>query len=168
MGENTQLSGLGKLYFAPKADIKPGVPLDEQPWQEVDLNDKAPLCKGDETDGSSTDYSNKGFCITGTMTIESTKRLKKQFKAMLCGEGRLPRCEKKRRLNRVLRDKDRCQFFARLLPVNPQMADGYMAMLLFPERLQGNTVILHPVELRLLNLLKKRISRMKVTSNKTN
>ena len=98
MEEKQQLTGLGKLYVT-TADDK-----NLERLMEIDC-EATHLHTIDMEDGG-WEKDKKGFTFTGTATIEADEQSRKFFKRLAEGDGRLPRKEKKRRIGRVMRNKD--------------------------------------------------------------
>lgn len=157
MWEKGQPTGIGRIYFttAVDKDMEHLAPL-EGPFVGV-----SSLHTGDD---GQEDGGKKGFFITGTARIDESK-LTRDFRRLLRG-GRLPRWEKKRRIMRIMRDKELLVWMLSL-----SMAKGGMEVLpvvaaaqLFPDRIRtdakvGALVTLEPAQLRLLKAFVRRVAR---------
>lgn len=101
MGEKEQIpAGIGKMYFT-TADDK-----NLEHLQEVELKNCTLNLNDADTEGEShwADNNDKGWTFTGTATLAPNKSTELMRK-ILHGSGRLPRKEKKRRRNRIMRNK---------------------------------------------------------------
>lgn len=111
----------------------------------------------------------KGWTITATGRLdlpEGEKQAKRIWKLLADGEGRLPRKEKKRRINSIMRNEKTLIGFVLLTMINPARANDLAAHLLFPERVAravGTNVRLvflkNPAQTRLVHLFTKRITK---------
>jgi len=102
MGEELIPAGLGKLYIAPAGDMNP------EHLQPIELHSVAIDLGGGESYASESTWGNdgcKGYCITGTLKLENNKETQKHLQKLMRGQGRLPRKEKKRMRNSILRNK---------------------------------------------------------------
>lgn len=177
MGEgNMNPAGLGgKLYFCRKEDFKkdPNTPM-----QEVKLSEPAHL-EGlrivfkSQADGATEENYRKdnGWTVTLTGTFEVPKerelQQKKMLRRMLFGEGRLPRKEKKRRMNRVLRNRMAVMTIAKMMLDDSCMVQSVIASCMFPEQIQrttdGSFVIMpSPAQLRAVTLCMNRFPRVAI------
>lgn len=175
--ENMNPAGLGsKLYFCRKEDLeKAPAPL---PMQEVKLSEPAHL-EGhridfkSQADGAAeeNDRKDKGWTVTLTGTLEVPKerelQQKKMLRRMLFGEGRLPRKEKKRRMNRVLRNRMAVMTIAKMMLDDSCMVQSVIASSMFPEQIQRTTdgsfvIIPKPAQLLAVTLCMKRIPRVAI------
>ena len=157
MGEKGQPTGIGRIYFttAGDKDMEHLAPL-EGPFVGV-----SSLHTGDD---GQEDGGKKGFFITGTVRIDKSK-LKRDLWRRLRG-GRLPRREKKRRIMRIMRDKELLVWMLSL-----SLAKGGMEALidvaaaqLFPDRIRTDAkenalAILESAQLRLLRTFGHRMLR---------
>lgn len=164
-----------KLYIGRAEDFEkdPNCPM-----QEVELSDPAHL-EGhridfkSQADGATEENDGKGngwtVTLTGTFEVPKDRELqqKKMLRRMLFGEGRLPRKEKKRRLNRVLRNRMAVMTIAKMMLDDSWMVQSVIASSMFPEQIQRTTdgsfiVIPNPAQLRAVTLCMKRIPRMAI------
>lgn len=102
MGEELIPTGLGKLYIAPTGDITP------EHLQPIELHSVAIYLGDEESYASESTWGNnggKGYCITGMLKLENNKETRKNLQKLMRGQGRLPRKEKKRMRNSILRNK---------------------------------------------------------------
>lgn len=157
MGEKGQPIGIGRIYFttAGDKDMKHLTPL-EAPVVSV-----SGLHTGDD---GQEDGGKKGFFITGTVRIDESK-LTRNFRRLLRG-GRLPRREKKRRIMRIMRNKELLVWMLSLSLTKGGMEAliDVAAAQLFPDRIRtdakGNAlVILESAQLRLLTTFVHRMAR---------
>ena len=153
MGEKEQTpAGLGQLYFT-TVDDKEMKNLRPVGLCKTTLN----VSTNEEVESHWAD--NKGYEITGTLHLDNSqaKKLRK-----LLSDGHMPRKEKKRRKNRVLRDRQLLTRIAIALWTNDYY--GYMMACgkMFPERFKRDecdnpVLILQPYEHKLARILVKRI-----------
>lgn len=165
MGEQGQLAGLGKLYVT-TADDKNLEHLQEVKVHKIDFKD---IPYDVEHHWNEKD---KGFTITATARIdcpEGNKQVQKLLKQLTEGEGRLPRKEKKRRINRIMRNERALIGLILLTMINPMQVHDMVACLLFPEcigRAEGCNVsvvcLKNPAQTRLIHLFTKRITKNNV------
>lgn len=102
MGEELIPAGLGKLYIAPAGDMNP------EHLQPIELHSVAIDLGDGESHASESTWGNnggKGYCITGTLKLENNKETRKNMQKLMRGQDRLPRKEKKRMRNSILRNK---------------------------------------------------------------
>ena len=171
MGEEEQIpAGLGKLYFT-TADDK-----NTEHLQEVELKGHCIDFKDLDTEGEGkSDWAGndgKGWTITATARLDSPegeKQAKRIWKLLTEGEGRLPRKEKKRRINSIMRNEKTLIGFVLLTMINPAQAHDMAAYLLFPERVgraEGCNVpvvcLKNHASIRLVHLFTKRITKNNV------
>ena len=150
MGEQEIPAGLGQLYVT-TADDKELKNLRPVGLCKTTLN----ASKNEKVESCWSD--NKGYEITGTLHFDNsqTKKIRK-----LLSDGRMPRKEKKRRKNRVLRD---CKLLTRIaIAVWINDYYGYMMACgkMFPERFKMDefnnpVLILQPNEHKVASNLVK-------------
>lgn len=120
-------AGIGSTVYVISADkvrIADGSPMDGKGFYKIDMTDNG---------GGMTREKRDGYSITGTVTFEDGDAVKK-LKLRFLPHVRLPRREKKRRLNRVIRH---LQLKATILLLNaykPSMGQMLALSLLFPDR----------------------------------
>lgn len=120
-------AGLGSTVYICRADdlkMAGGIPLSDAGFHKIDLTDNG---------GGLTRESKSGYKITGTMTLEDSKT-SEIMKRLFNPRVRLPRKEKKRRLNNVMRH---LQMKATIILLNAFGRTGQMLALslLFPDKL---------------------------------
>ena len=127
-----EYSGIGRIYIARRGGDKIGEPVELDSFPEVA---NALTIKEDENGHKGF---NPGFTIKGDITIERTKILHFWHEI----EGRIPRKEKKRRLNRVLRN-DINKFTIQMLTYvkNPNL-QVFIMKAMFPEKAETDTPII--------------------------
>lgn len=168
MGEELAPAGLGtKLYVCPVEDFKknPNAPMQEvKPLEgfHIDLSN-AP--KREDSD----EKPSKGWSVTATGTIDCkpSPETQRMWRRMLLGEGRLPRKEKKRRMNRVLRDRRVVMLVASMIASNSTQVMDVLATVMYPEQIQktvdGSFIIIpNPAQTRAAWLCSKRIPKQAV------
>lgn len=145
-------AGLGQLYFT-TVDDKELKNLRPVGLCKTTLN----VSPDEEVESHWSD--NKGYEVTGTLYFDNrqARKLRK-----LLSDGRMPRKEKKRRKNRVLRDRELLTRIAIALWINDYY--GYMMACgrMFPERFKvdecdNRVLILQPNEHKVASILVKRI-----------
>ena len=162
-------AGLGKLYFTTAED------KNLEHLQEVELKDRIDFKDIDIEDDSKNhwgDNDGKGWAVTATARLDSPegeKQARRIWKQVTEGEGRLPRKEKKRRINRIMRNERALIGLILLTMINPMQVHDMVACLLFPEcigRVEGSNVpvvcLKNPAQTRLIHLFKKRITKNNV------
>lgn len=117
-------AGLGKLYFT-TADDK-----NLEHLQEVKLR-KADFDVPDDVEHHWEGNQVKGFTITGTATLEIDKVNTKNLRKLMYGQGRLPRKEKKRRVNSIMRNRVLLTEVALSLWIHEQYAYSMIAGKMF-------------------------------------
>lgn len=166
---------VGKLYFCRKEDFEkdPNTPM-----QEVELSAPAQL-EGhridfkSQADGATeeNDRKDKAWTVTLTGTFEVPKerelQQKKMLRRILFGEGRLPRKEKKRRMNRVLRNPMTVMTIFKMMQDNSYMVQSVVASCMFPEQIQRTTdgsfvITPNPAQLRTVTLCMNRFPRVAI------
>lgn len=157
MGEQGTPTGLGQLYFT-TADDKELKNLRPVGLCKTTLN----VSTNEEVESHWAD--NKGYEITGTLHLDNrqARKLRK-----LLSDGRMPRKEKKRRKNRVLRDRKLLTRIAIALWINYYYGFMMAADKMFPERfkmdeLNNPVLILQPNENKVVCNLVKRIKENQV------
>ena len=127
-----------------------------------------------QADGAAeeNDRKDKGWAVTLTGTLEMSEERKLQQKKMwrriLLGEGRLPRKEKKRRMNRVLRNPMTVMTIFKMMLDNSCMVQSVISTCMFPEQIQrttdGSFVIIIPIpaQLRTVTLCMNRFPRVAI------
>ncbi len=127
-----EYSGIGKIYIARRGGDKIGEPVELDSFPEVA---NALTIKEDEKGHKGF---NPGFTIKGDFTIERTKILYFWHEI----EGRIPRKEKKRRLNRVLRN-DINKFTMQILRyVKNHNLQVFIMQAMFPEKAETGAPII--------------------------
>lgn len=152
-------AGLGStVYICRAEDLKMagGMPLADGTLHKINLTDNGDGLTGERK---------SGFQITGTMTLEDSKA-SEMVKRLLNPRVRLPRKEKKRRLNNVMRH---LQMKATIILLNSfgQRTGQMLALsLLFPDKLPmrvevfgQQAVTISETQAWLLRLLTKRLSK---------
>lgn len=166
MGEELAPAGLGtKLYICPAEDFKkdPSAPMQEvKPVLEgfhIDLSEAPKREDSDEKPG-------KGWSVTctGTLSCEPSPETQRMWRRLLLGEGRLPRKEKKRRMNRVLRDRKVVMLVASMIATNSSRVTDALTTVMFPDKLRRTTddslvVMPNPAQTRAAWLCSKRIPK---------
>lgn len=146
------------------------------PMQEIDLVhqdcgskldgiriDLSKMPKREDDDGQ----SGKGWTVTATARLDNPNAAK-QLKRMLFGEGRLPRKEKKRHMNMVLRDQKVLMFVSALMYNNSIHVLSVLTSLMFPEKIRSTTeqglyvVMPTPAQQRIVGLCMKRIPKQAI------
>ncbi|MBR6140918.1 MAG: hypothetical protein IKQ37_04040 [Bacteroidaceae bacterium] len=162
MGEKETPAGLGRIYVTTADDKK----LEHLQPIECHATDLKCIAGDGETEHGG--YSKNGWTITATARLDSPKddkTLKKFIKTMMSGSGRLPRKEKKRRVNRVMRDREELVKFAVISLGKTDTFFSLAACMLFPERILHDkdskqaTVYMNTAQHRLVSLFMKRIVR---------
>lgn len=152
MAEQEIPTGLGQLYFA-TADDKELKNLRPVGLCKTTLN----VSPDEKSESHWAD--NKGYELTGTLYLDN-RQARKLHK--LLSDGRMPRKEKKRRKNRVLRDRKLLTSIAIALWTNDYYGFMMAAGKMFPERfkmdeLNNPVLILQPNENKVVCKLVKRI-----------
>lgn len=154
MGEQGIPAGLGQLYFT-TADDK-----ELKHLRHVGLC-KTTLDVSPNEEMESHWPEHKGWEITGTVQLDNSqvKKLRK-----LLSDGRMPRKEKKRRKNRVLRDRELLTFIAIALWSNDYYAWMMACNRMYPERFKideynNRVLILQPNESKVIRILVKYITQ---------
>lgn len=149
-------AGLGSTVYICRADdlkMAGGIPLSDAGFHKIDLTDNG---------GGLTRESKSGYKITGTITLEDSKT-SEIMKRLFNPRVRLPRKEKKRRLNNVMRH---LQLKATIILLNAFGRTGQMLALslLFPDKLGmrvevfgQQAVTISETQAWLLHLLTKRL-----------
>lgn len=166
MGEEANTpAGIGKMYWTTADDknlehLKPidghivgSGGLHTEEWKEDDAERRS-----------------KGWVIQGTVRVDvDSQGLKKMHKLLTGGRGRLPRKEKKRRINRIARNKltlaflkyySFCMRIRHIGELHPLIGS-----MLFPDHVHKGTetgsinVCLNMAQLRLVNLFMHRLEK---------
>lgn len=124
--------GIGKIYIARSCGDKIGKPVELDSFPEVT---NALTITEDENGHKGF---NPGFTIKGDFTIERTKILHFWHEI----EGRIPRKEKKRRLNRVLRNNINKFTIQMLMYVKSHNLQVSIMQAMFPEKAETYTPII--------------------------
>lgn len=137
MGEEMQpLAGLGKLFVTTADDEN------LEHLQEIKMEDTKIRILNTENDNWKED-AGKGYYHTFTASIEPSKEVKALVKRLTRSRGRLPRKEKKRRKNRIMRNK---YLLIQILSVAALGEFGSVATevaeIMFPERMQASGQII--------------------------
>lgn len=148
-------AGLGSTVYVCRADGMPLTAVNDCKLHKIDLTD----------DGIKKEEEHKhGFSITATATFEEPK-MSVGLKRLLYPRVRLPRKEKKRRLNYVMRQLQLSSTIIILNSFSPETGCLLALSLLFPDRLPPRTVVIGrraititPTQGWLLRLLTKRLS----------
>lgn len=153
-----QPAGLGKLYVIRKDDIE---------MKPIELGAATELHVPElEEEARENPYSNKGFTITGTARIETDGEMPSALRKLICGEGRLPRKEKKRRMNKVLRNFSALMFMCGAYIDNDVNLMSYAAIWMFPDKTQAGdakyTFVLNtnPAQFRTIRLCVRRLPKL--------
>lgn len=163
-------AGLGKLYFTTAED------KNLEHLQEVELKghriDFKDIDIEDDSKNHWGDNDGNGWAVTATARLdlpEGEKQARRIWKQLTEGEGRLPRKEKKRRINRIMRNERDLTGLILLTIVNPMQVRDMVAYLLFPEcigRAEGYNVpvvcLKNPAQTHLIHLFTKRITKNNV------
>ena len=163
-------AGIGRMYVT-TADDK-----NLEHLQEIELKghhiDFSDLTAEDNDKSSWAGNDGKGWTITATARLDSPegeKQVKRLWKTLTEGEGRLPRKEKKRRINSIMRNEKTLIGFVLLTMINPAKAHDMAAYLLFQERVDRSDGCNVPVvclknhaQTRLVHLFMKRITKNNV------
>lgn len=159
MEENQQQpAGLGKLYVIRKDDIEMN-PIELGAATELHVPEL-------EEEARENPYSNKGFTITGTARIETDGEMPSALRKLIFGDGRLPRKEKKRRMNKLLRNHYALMFMCEAYIDNDVNLMSYAAMWMFPDKMQAGdakyTFVLNttPAQFRMIRLCVRRIPKL--------
>ena len=170
-------AGLGsKLYFCRKEDFEKATA--NLPMQEVKFGEPTNL-EGhridfkSQADGATEEKDRKdnGWTVTLTGTVKMSKeqelQQKKMWRRILLGEGRLPRKEKKRRMNRVLRDPMTVMTIFKMMLDNSCMVQSVIVAAMFPEQIQRTTngsfvIIPNHAQLRAVTLCMNRFPRVAI------
>ncbi len=153
-----QPAGLGKLYVIRKDDI-------EMKPIELGAATKLNVTESDE-DAQESPYSNKGFTITGTARIETDGEMPSALRKLIRGDGRLPRKEKKRRMNKLLRNHYALMFMCISYADGDENLIAYAAMWMFPDKKQAGdakyTFVLNtnPAQFRTIRLFVRRLPKL--------
>lgn len=152
-------AGLGStVYFCRADDLKMvgGMPLSDVGFHKIDLTDNG---------GGLTRERKSGFQATATVTLEDSKA-SEMVKRLLNPRVRLPRKEKKRRLNNVMRHLQMKATIVLLNSFGPRMGQMLALSLLFPDKLPmrvevfgQQAVTISETQAWLLRLLTKRLSK---------
>ncbi len=152
-------AGLGStVYICGADDLKMagGMPLSDVGFHKIDMTDNGDGLTGERK---------SGFQITGTMTLEDSKA-SEMVKQLLNPRARLPRKEKKRRLNNVMRHLQMKATIIMLNSVSPRTGQMLALSLLFPDKLPmrvevfgQQAVTISETQAWLLRLLTKRLSK---------
>lgn len=174
--ENRNPAGLGsKIYICRAEDFEKDPTT---PMQEVKLSEPAHL-EGhridfkSQADGATeeNDRKDKGWAVTLTGTVKMSEERKiqheKMWRRILLGEGRLPRKEKKRRMNRVLHNPMTVMAVFKMMLDNSCMVQSVMSACMFPEQIQRTTdgsfvIIPNPAQLRAATLCMNRFPRVAI------
>lgn len=159
MEENQQQpAGLGKLYVIRKDDIE---------MKPIELGAVTELHVPElEKEARENPYSNKGFTITGTARIETDGKMPSALRRLMRGDGRLPRKEKKRRMNKLLRNHYALMFMCLSYADGDQNLIAYAAAWMFPEKTQAGdgklTFVLNttPAQCRTIRLFVRRLPKL--------
>ncbi len=152
-------AGLGSTVYICRADdleMADGMPLSDAGFHKIDLTDNG---------GGLTRESKSGYQITATMTLEDSKA-SEMMKRLLNPRARLPRREKKRRLNNVMRHLQMKATIILLNSFSPRTGQMLALSLLFPDKLPmrvevfgKQAVTISETQAWLLRLLTKRLSK---------
>lgn len=152
-------AGLGSTVYICRADdleMSDGMPLPDAGFYKIDLTDNG---------GGLTRESKSGYQITGTMTLEDSK-VSEMVNRLLNPRVRLPRREKKRRLNNVMRHLQMKATIILLNSFSPRTGQMLALSLLFPDKLPmrvevfgQQAVTISETQAWLLRLLTKRLSK---------
>lgn len=152
-------AGLGSTVYICRADdlkMAGGIPLPDAGFHKIDLTDNG---------GGLTRESKSGYKITGTITLEDSKA-SEMVKRLLNPRVRLPRKEKKRRLNNVMRHIQMKATIIMLDALSPSTGQMLALSLLFPDKLPmrvevfgQQAVTISETQAWLLRLLTKRLSK---------
>ena len=152
-------AGLGStVYFCSADDLKmaDGMPLSDVGLHKIDLTDNG--------GGLTRDYRS-GFQATATVTLKDSKA-SESVKRLLNPRVRLPRKEKKRRLNNVMRHLQMKATIIMLNLFSPRTGQMLALSLLFPDKLPmrvevfwQKAVTISETQAWLLRLLTKRLSK---------
>ena len=167
MGEEANTpAGIGRLYFTTADDknLEHLTPLDGHIVSSGDLHTVNGWKK--EKDGQES----KGWTIQGTVRVDAdSKDIKRLHKLLTEGKGRLPRKEKKRRINRIARNKLTLAclkyycFCTKIRHIDELHA--LISSMLFPDHVHLDTdtgsvnVCLNMAQLRLVNLFMHRLEK---------
>lgn len=166
MGEELAPAGLGtKLYICPAEEFEKN---QNAPFQEV-----KPTLEGFRIDLSkapkredSDEKPGKGWSVTLTGKIDSkpSPEMQRMWRRLLIGEGRLPRKEKKRRMNRVMRDRKVVMLVASMIATNSSLVMSVLASIMCPDMIKKTVdgsfiVIPNPAQTRAAWLCSKRIPK---------
>jgi hypothetical protein len=152
-------AGLGStVYFCSADDLKmaDGRPLSDVLFHKIDLTDNG---------GGLTRESKSGFQATATVTLKDSKA-SELVKRLLNPRVRLPRKEKKRRLNNVMRHLQMKATIIMLNLFSPRTGQMLALSLLFPDKLPmrvevfgQQAVTISETQAWLLRLLTERLSK---------
>lgn len=166
MAEEYTPAGLGsKLYVCPVEEFKKN---SNAPMQEVKPLEgiRIDLSKEPEREYSN-DTTEKGWTITATGRLDNPNA-SKTLRKMLFGDGRLPRKEKKRCINKVLCNRKALMFVSALMYNDSVHVLSVLASLMFPEKIRKTTekgtyiVLPTPAQQRAAFLCMKRIPKQAV------
>jgi hypothetical protein len=169
VSEDEMPAGLGKLYIAP------GGVMNNEHLQPIELHSVAIDLGDGESHASESTWGNNdgnGYCITGTGRMEISKETRKNLQKLMRGQGRLPRKEKKRMRNSILRNKRALIFVLISTMIDYSTAFNNAAVLIFSERprttdvegydlIQLNNAEWHAVDTLVRHLYKHRITMLK-------
>lgn len=167
--EDEMPAGLGKLYIAPAGDMNP------EHLQPIELHSAAIDLGDGESHASESTWGNNGgngYCITGTGRMEISKETRKNLQKLMRGQGRLPRKEKKRMRNSILRNKRALIFVLISTMIDYSTAFNNAAVFIFSERprtadvegydlIQLNNAEWHAVDTLVRHLYKHRVTMLK-------
>jgi hypothetical protein len=146
------------VYICRADDLKmaDGRPLSDAGFHKIDLTDNG---------GGLTGERKSGFQATATVTLEDSKA-SEMVKRLLNPRVRLPRKEKKRRLNNVMRHLQMKATIIMLNAFSPRTGQMLALSLLFPDKLPmraevfgQQAVTISETQAWLLRLLAKRLSK---------
>ena len=169
VSEDEMPAGLGKLYIAPAGDMNP------EHLQPIELRSAAIDLGDEESHASESTWGNNdgnGYYITGTGRMEISKETRKNLQKLMRGQGRLPRKEKKRMRNSILRNKRALIFVLISAMMDYSTAFNNAAVLIFSERprttdvegydlIQLNNAEWHAVDTLVRHLYKHRVTMLK-------
>ncbi len=152
-------AGLGSTVYICRAnDLKmsDGIPLSDAGFHKIDLTDNGDGLTGERK---------SGFQTTATMTLEDSKA-SEMMKRLLNPRARLPRKEKKRRLNNVMRHLQMKATIILLNSFSPRTGQMLALSLLFPDKppmrvevFGQQAATISETQAWLLRLLTKRLSK---------